>query len=334
MHSIILVVFAAIAVTYAANPTLDGAWEDWKITHTKSYGSQEEVLRRAVWEDNLAIINKHNSEYSLGVHAFTMQINHLGDMTNKEINMMMNGFAGVQNKTGNRASLLNALMKHLYQDLPDTVDWRPKGYVTPVKDQKQCGSCWAFSATGSLEGQNFKSTGKLVSLSEQQLVDCSGKYGNNGCGGGLMDNAFRYIKANGGDDTEDCYPYEAVDGSCRFKQSCVAATDTGFVDIPSHDEMALKQAVATIGPVSVAIDASKSSFHFYKSGVYNEPTCSPVQLDHGVLAVGYGTATDGGDYWLVKNSWGVGWGMDGYINMSRNKNDQCGIATQASYPTV
>jgi len=291
MHSVILVIFAAMAMAYAADPTLDVAWRDWKNTHTKSYGSDEEVLRRAVWEDNLKTINKHNSEYSLGVHTFTMQINHLGDMTNKEINMMLNGFSGVQNKTRNLASLLNNLMNHVDADLPDTVDWRQKGYVTPVKDQKQCGSCWAFSTTGSLEGQNFKKTGKLVSLSEQQLVDCSNKYGNMGCGGGLMDNAFRYIKDNGGDDTEECYPYEAKNDACRFKKSCVAATDTGFVDLPSKDEMALKQAVATIGPISVAIDASKSSFHFYKTGVYNEPTCSSIHLDHGVLAVGYGTDT-------------------------------------------
>ncbi|CAM1321223.1 Uncharacterised protein r2_g2959 [Pycnogonum litorale] len=182
-------------------------------------------------------------------------------------------------------------------DLPATVDWRQKGLVTPVKNQQLCGSCWAFSSTGSLEGQHKTKTGKLVSLSEQNLVDCSGKYGNNGCEGGTMDNSFRYVKANDGIDTERSYPYEAKDDVCRFKK---------------------KMSV----PPSLDI-----------RGVYDEPQCSQVQLDHGVLVVGYGT--DGSsDYWLVKNSWDTGWGMSGYIKMSRNKKNQCGISTAASYPLV
>lgn len=145
---------------------------------------------------------------------------------------------------------------------------------------------------------------------------------------------FQYIKDNGGVDTEKSYPYEGIDDTCHFNKKAVGATDKGFSDIPTGDEEALKKAVATIGPISVAIDASHQSFQFYEKGVYFEPECDSQNLDHGVLAVGYGTDEDGKDYWIVKNSWGTTWGTHGYVKMARNKNNHCGIATQASYPLV
>ncbi|KAL4720246.1 hypothetical protein ACJJTC_000436, partial [Scirpophaga incertulas] len=178
--------------------------------------------------------------------------------------------------------------------------------------------------TGALEGQHFRKSGFLVSLSEQNLIDCSAGYGNNGCNGGLMDNAFKYIRDNHGIDTEQSYPYEGIDDNCKYDPQNNGADDVGFVDVPSGDEEKLMQAVATVGPVSVAIDASQTSFQFYSTGVYYDENCSSSNLDHG----------KGGDYWLVKNSWGRSWGELGYIKMARNRDNHCGIASSASYPLV
>lgn len=148
-----------------------------------------------------------------------------------------------------------------------------------------------------------------------------------------MDNAFQYIKDNNGVDTESSYPYEATKGTCRYNATNRGATVSGYVNLPRYDEAKLQDAVANIGPISVAIDASLDTFQFYKSGVYYDSRCSATNLNHGVLVVGYGT-DNGTDYWWVKNSWGTGWGISGYVKMARNKNNTCGIASWAVYPTV
>jgi C1A family cysteine protease len=197
-----------------------------------------------------------------------------------------------------------------------------------VKNQQQCGSCWAFSSTGALEGA-FKIAGNaLTSLSEEDLVQCN-SVTDSGCQGGLMDNAFNWVQQNG-ICSESAYPYTSgggVTGTCK-KGCSTVMTITGHTDVPSRNEAALKQAVSQ-QPVSVAIEADKSAFQLYSGGILDNSACG-TNLDHGVLVVGYGT--EGKDYWKVKNSWGASWGEQGYIRMVRNKN-QCGISQQPSYPT-
>ncbi|KAL3886610.1 hypothetical protein ACJMK2_026594 [Sinanodonta woodiana] len=322
----------ALSVAGPINLELSSEWELFKSTYVKNYAQEEDLLRRVIWERNLKHVQQHNIEADRGVHTFWLGMNEYADMTPEEFVSAMNGYRMNASKTFQCGKFMTPSHVKL-SDLPTTVDWRTEGYVTGVKNQGQCGSCWAFSTTGSLEGQHFKKTGQLVSLSEQNLVDCSQEEGNDGCQGGLMDQAFDYVIQNKGIDTEESYPYKAKDGVCKFKKTNIGATEVSCMDIEHGSEADLQMAVATVGPISVGIDASHLSFQLYKSGVYYESACSSVNLDHGVLVVGYGI--DGCDgYWLVKNSWGTSWGMQGYIMMTRNDSNMCGIATQASFPTV
>lgn len=307
---------------------LDRHWELWKKVHSKVYSQElEELGRRRIWEQNLEMINVHNLEASLGLHTYELAMNHLGDLTNEEIIATLTGTvvpAELERSSVNNVKVNNSL--------PPTVDWRTKGLVTEVKMQGMCGSCWAFSAVGALEGQLKKTTGVLVSLSPQNLVDCSTKFGNHGCFGGFMSNAFQYVIDNQGIDSDTSYPYVARRGQCKYDPANRAANCSGYAFVPEGDELALKAAVADIGPISVAIDASRPKFGFYRRGVYRDHSCTH-NVNHGVLAVGYGTEK-GHDYWLVKNSWSVMYGDEGYIKMARNKNNQCGIALYACYPIM
>lgn len=307
---------------YYTDDILPLQFQLWKEHHAKSYVSEEEHdMRLKIWSENVKFIHEHSKLN----RSYTVAMNHLGDLTEEEYK----GILGT--RVNKKVVVTDSGVEG--DSWPFDLDWRTKGYVTPVKDQGQCGSCWSFSTTGSIEGLHFKQTAKLVSLSEQNLVDCSVSYGNNGCNGGLMDYAFKYVKENGGIDTEKSYPYTAQDGTCHFNASFVGAKISGFEDVPAGSESALKAALNKAGPVSVAIDAAHQSFQFYSSGIYDEPECSSQFLDHGVLAVGYGREKYvGKPYWIVKNSWSTGWGDKGYIKMIRNKNNQCGIATSASYP--
>jgi len=217
-------------------------------------------------------------------------------------------------------------------NVPDSIDWREQNAVTPVKNQGQCGSCWAFSTTGAVEGAYAISTGELVSLSEQELVDCSTTYGNNGCNGGSMDNGFMFSQDNGLC-KEESYPYTGEDGSCKTCTPVVKISSCSNVE--QQNEQALIEAVAQ-RPVSVAIEADTQVFQLYSGGVLTSKMCG-TNLDHGVLIVGYGEEDDV-PYWLVKNSWGANWGENGYVKIARsnstNGDGVCGIAMMPSYPVV
>lgn len=304
-------------------PTFD----EWSSQHGKSYEGAEYDHRLRIYNSNMAKIATHNE----GNHSWTMGINKFADLTEDEFKAMYIGGFHAPKKSFRKA----AYGPYNTTANPTSVDWTTKGAVTPIKNQEQCGSCWAFSTTGSVEGAWFLSKGSLVSLSEQQLVDCSTAEGNQGCNGGLMDYAFQYIIDNKGITTEAAYPYTATGpNTCVASGKPVAATLSGFKDVAVGSETALETAIVQ-QPVSVAVEADQSVFQFYSGGVMDS-ACGTA-LDHGVLAVGYGTDT-GKEYYKVKNSWGADWGEKGYIRLGRgakfNPNGQCGIQMAASYPVV
>jgi len=312
-----VVALCLLAVASSLSPE-EKMFSEFVGRYNKAYDSPATFFQRfSVFKDNLNYIREQNA---LNL-SYTLGLNEFADLTNLEF---MNLYAGLMEQpagiprsehvVGGKAPLAS-------------VDWRSQGAVTPIKNQGQCGSCWAFSTTGAVEGAYKIKSGTLVSLSEQQLVDCAGSSGNQGCNGGFMDYAFEWIMKNGICAEKD-YPYTGRDGTC--KKTCKPVTKIGgYKDVTAGSESSLLDAVTTT-TVSVAIEADQSAFQFYRSGIFTA-ACGR-QLDHGVLAVGYGTQGSQ-DYWIVKNSWGASWGEQGYIRMIRNK-DQCGIADAASYPTM
>jgi len=284
-------------------------------------------MREKIYNDNAAKWAAHNSQ-NLG---WTLGPNQFADLTAHEFKARYTG-GYVRSVTKPRTAEANAT--HLRTEAnPASVNWVTKGAVTPVKNQGQCGSCWAFSATGSMESATFLAKGSLPSLSEQQLVDCV--TADAGCNGGLMDDAFAYVIANGGITSEALYPYTAVTGTCKNPLPASVASISAYTDVTPGSELALETAIVQ-QPISVAVEADQAAWQSYTGGVVTS-NCGTA-LDHGVLAVGYATDATAGDYYLVKNSWGAAWGEQGYIRIGRGAsygaNGLCGIQMDPSYPTA
>uniref|UniRef100_A0A4W3K3C9 Cathepsin L1-like n=1 Tax=Callorhinchus milii TaxID=7868 RepID=A0A4W3K3C9_CALMI len=314
------------------SPHVDLSKSDSNMRLWTSRYINTEIIRRTIWWENNKKIEAHNAKHRDSNHTFKMAMNHFGDWVSDGIIVIdkIHKICLLQymlwiSQAGDRLSKMIGA-------LPQGICWTSAGYVTEVKYQGPCSSCWAFSVTGSLEGQLFKKTGKLISLSEQNLVDCSRGYGSNGCNGGWPSQAYQYIKDNRGIEATATYPY-IEHSTCNYDGSNKVTSISGFKVLPFGNEAALAKAVAEIGPIAVVIDASLASFQFYSSGVYYDVECKSNKYNHAVLVVGYGVQ-GGQNYWNVKNSWGVFWGNNGYIRMAKDRNNHCAIASYPMYPEI
>lgn len=322
--------FAAFKTTHGISnsqvpATVDSIFTKWTVEHNKTYSSpKERVFRLAIFFSNLLKIEASNAK-----NTHTEKLNRFADLSPAEFRSKYLGF-----KSTGRVRQETAFVAPIKAN-PKSVDWvtATPAIVNAVKDQGQCGSCWAFSATTALESRWAQDKGTLNNLAEQQLVDCSGSYGNQGCNGGLMGQAFQYIKAKGQEGTAS-YAYRARDGKCKYNAANVLAHITAYNDVAKNNGLALETASAA-HVVAVAVDAQQWSF--YHSGIFKN--CG-TSLDHGVAVVGYGNdAASGSDYWLIRNSWAASWGESGYIrilklNVNNAGSGTCGVRMMASIPTV
>jgi len=306
---------------------VDTNFDEFIRRHDRNYRDEHDFeTRKDIFRQNMRYIHSVNRKHL----SYTLASNHMADQTDEEISTKRGRFKS----TGYNGGAPFSHTKSERNSVPNSLDWRLYGAVSPVKDQASCGSCWSFGTVGTLEGANFLATGQLVRLSEQALVDCSWGYGNNGCDGGEDFRAYQWVMRHGGIPTADSYgSYLGADGFCHMDDPSIVkgmAIDK-YLNVTSGDSDALKVALAKHGPISVGIDAAHKSLSFYSNGVYYEPACNNTVdgLDHAVLLVGYGEM-NGQGYWLIKNSWSTYWGNDGYVLMSQ-KDNNCGVATAATF---
>jgi cathepsin L len=286
------------------------------------FTGEEYQTRFGIWLSNQRLVREHNAANGA---TFALAMNKLAHLTPAEYKALLGFRMNLAQRDAPKSTLKSSRNV-------DAIDWRDKGVVNPVKDQAQCGSCWAFSTIQAQEAGYAIKTGKLQRLSEQNLVDCvTTCYG---CNGGLMDAAYTYVikYQDGMFMLEEDYPYTAKDGSCKFAKDKAVQKVAGYINIRQGSEADLADKIANYGPACIAIDASHYSFQLYSSGIYDESSCSSSSLDHGVGCVGFGKEGDKA-YWIVRNSWGSSWGEQGYCRMIKDKNNQCGEATMACIPT-
>lgn len=310
--------FATLSKSVFYAPHEEKSFVAWMKEHNYIFSGEEYQTRFGIWMANKRLVQEHNK----GKSTFKLALNSLSHLTPAEYNSLL-GFRSTAEST----KVYNQVLSN-----DESLDWRDQKVVNPIKDQGQCGSCWAFSAIQAAESAWAINHNQLYSCSESNLVDCVTTC--SGCNGGLMTSAYTYIvnKQGGKVQKESDYPYKPVEGSCKFNAATAVLSIKGYVNIAKNSDADLMAKVKSMGPAAVAIDASHSSFQLYSSGVYKESRCSPMFLDHGVGCVGYGSQ-DGTPYYIIRNSWGVSWGIDGYMLMYRG-NNHCGIAAMACIPQV
>eukprot|EP00771_Trimastix_marina_P002279 gnl/Trimastix_PCT/340.p1 GENE.gnl/Trimastix_PCT/340~~gnl/Trimastix_PCT/340.p1 ORF type:complete len:487 (-),score=170.93 gnl/Trimastix_PCT/340:103-1563(-) len=297
-------------------------FDNFATQYNKEYSSEEERLRRkAIFEDNLEFIRQHNEQNS----QMTLAVNHFADMTFDEFKSI---YANARVSDEYKAPIIHHASG---RSLPEHIDWRLRNAVTDVKDQCICGSCWTFGTMGTTEGAFAIKTGELRRFSEQSIVDCFWNSGNNGCQGGEHQDALNYLMHQTGIKKEESYPYMMVEGFCKADAPEYPFTISSWADVEHGSEEALKDALATRGPVAVAIAVTRKMV-FYGHGIFVDEECGsrPQDLGHSVTAVGYGVE-NGQEYWILKNSWAPYWGNNGYIYVARNHHNMCGCATSAAY---
>jgi C1A family cysteine protease len=323
--AILILALLAVASFASSYEELNLLWSTWKNLHSKDYSAGEEAARYAIFVDNYEKVTKYNSEST----EVKLRLNLFADLTGQEFKHKYTGCARVET---DRQLIEENTIRFEAIEAPGDVDWRNKGVVTPVKNQQQCGSCWTFSTTGVLEGYYALNNGKLLSFSEQQIVDCASAAGS-GCSGGWPYLAVQYA-AGAGLEQESQYPYTAQNGGCKYNQGLTTHTNNGYAFVTDYNSNALKSALGSM-PVSVLVEADQQVFQFYSSGVLGTNSGCGASLDHAVLAVGYGTA-QGAEAFYVKNSWGPSWGKDGYIYLSTDgsANGGAGVCGVLSQPVV